>query len=123
MQFAKKLGLKRNQEGPELLNLFQSSLQFLEKSKAPFQAFHHHLYCWHQNLDRPLREYSPEIYDSAELEEIESQLAHFERDPDAIEKPVDSYPDLLIDEIESIWSSISENNDWKPFAEKIASFS
>lgn len=119
--FFKKIGVTPDSNPQKNKNLFYACLQFLEKSKAPYEAFFHDLYCWHQNLSEPLRNANPDFYDSPELEDIEIQLGQFQRDPQAKEKSPEDLKTLLIDEIESIWSAIDKNDDWQPFYKKINS--
>ncbi len=118
-EFARKIGIKVPENIQKIKNLFHLCLQFLEKSKCPYQAFFHHLYCWHQDLNRPLKEYSPEFYDSPWIEDIEKELGLMERSPQAKEKSIDDYQTLVIDEIESIWSEIDTKDNWQPFYKKI----
>ena len=118
--FAEKLGLEFESQKEEVSNFFYQCLQFLEKSKAPYSPFFHHLYCWHQNLDRPLREYSPQYYDNSDLEEIEIAMGHLQRDKEAIEKSENDFDDLVIDEIEKIWEQIDRKDDWSLFEQKVS---
>ena len=118
--FAKKVGILWDPSNKEIENFFYQCLQFLEKSKAPFAAFFHHLYCWHQDLDRPLKEYSLKHYDNSDIEDIEKSLGHLARDPEATEKTQDDFSDLLINEIEAIWDMIDKKDDWSAFHQKLA---
>ncbi len=117
--FARKLGLLEDSSKQEVQNLFYQCLQFLEKSKAPYEAFFHHLYCWHQDLNCPLQDYAPEYYKHPLLEEIEVQLGRMQRNPNAPERKREDLETLLIDEIESIWAAIDTNNNWSPFHQKL----
>ncbi len=120
-EFAQKIGIIAPEGSQKIKNLFNMCLQFLEKSKCPYQEFFHHLYCWHQDLNQPLKEYSPQYYDSLWIEDIEKELAQFERSPLAQEKNENDVITLYIDEIENIWSAIDQRDDWSPFNKKIDS--
>lgn len=119
--FAEKVGLDQDNPSDKVKNLFYSCLQFLEKSKAPYEAFFHDLYCWHQNLDKPLSQYCPQYYQGPIIEDIETLLGQLNRDTKAPEKTTAQPQSLLIDEIESIWSAIEQNNNWQPFHQKLKS--
>ncbi len=117
--FCDKVGIDRDNPQPDVQNLFYQCLQFLEKSKAPYEEFFHHLYCWHQDLDQPLKNLSPQHYDSPLIEEIEMAMGRMQRSKTAISKNLADLDTLLIDEIESIWSQIDKNDDWAAFHNKL----
>ncbi len=121
--FAKKIGVSSETAPEKLQNLFYLCLQFLEKSKAPYEAFFHHLYCWHQDLLRPLESYNPEFYKDDLIEQIQQELGQMQRDPNAKEKQAENFQTLLIDEIEQIWSAIEKSNNWTPFNKKLNALS
>jgi serine/tyrosine/threonine adenylyltransferase len=117
--FCKKMGVLENKDPRKTKNLFLLCLQFLEKSKAPYEEFFHHLYCWHQDFNQPLKNYNLNLYDNDDIEEIEKLLATFIRDPKASIKKVSGLETLLIDEIEKIWNEIDKKDDWSLFNNKI----
>ncbi len=117
--FCKKIGIATDNPTQDQQNLFYQCLQFLEKTQAPYEAFFHNLYCWHQDLTKPLNLYFDKKYQVTLLEEIEIQLGRMQRDPDAIEKNAADLETLLIDEIEAIWSDIDKKEDWTAFNKKI----
>lgn len=117
--FCKKIGIRSDSPKEKVRNLFYACLQFLEKSQCPYEAFFHHLYCWHQDLNQPLKKSSPTFYDNSAIDEICKELVQMDRDPLAPHRDVHDLQTMLIDEIESIWSEIDKNDNWKPFHDKI----
>ncbi len=112
--FCKKTGIDPIEPREKIKNLFYLTLQFLEKSKAPYEAFFNDLYCWHQDLNQPLRNLNRELYWNKEVEEIEKLLSELKRDPNAPFKTKSDLRTLLINQIEEIWKSIDQSNDWQP---------
>lgn len=117
--FFKKIGADFPQEKERAQNLFYLCLQFLEESRAPYEAFFHHLYYWHQELNFPLRDLSPQLYDNDKVEEIQSQLGQMGRSSQVTIKEREDYQTLLIDEIEAIWSAIDKDDNWNLFENKL----
>lgn len=116
--FCQKLGVRPSADPQKVKNLFYQVLQFLEKSKAPYEAFFNDLYCWHQDLQRPLKDYNP-LYDNDTMDDISKELVQLDRDPSAPEKKVGDLQTLLIDEIEAIWAAIDKRDDWSDFYQKL----
>lgn len=117
--FCQKLGICPPKNSSIVKNLFYLCLQFLEKSKAPYEQFFHDLYCWHQDLNQPLRQFNRDLYDNDSIEEIEKLLAGFERSPLAPNKRQQDCQTLLIDEVESLWQHIDTQDDWSPLITKL----
>lgn len=118
--FCEKIGVQF--DGTKIVdikNLFYLCLQFLQESKAPYTEFFHHLYCWHQDLNKPLNDFNPALYTTDLIEEIEKLLGRLPRNPNAPVKASDQVETLLIDEIESLWRHIEVDDNWEPFKRKI----
>lgn len=119
----RRLGL-RSAGQPADDALISAFFGFLEDSKAPFeQAW----FDWHGglgSLERARRSPSAELYASPAFAAVETALAGFEPDPAArLDHPyfAQARPcTMLIDEVEGIWASIAEAEDWSPLAAKLA---
>lgn len=117
--FGKKIGIAPEQNSTKVKNLFYQCLQFLEKSKVPYQSFFDDLYIWHQDLNRPLRDLNRLLYWNQDIEDIEKNLAELHRDSQAPEKTDGDRITLYYDEIEAIWSAIDQQNDWSLLYQKL----
>lgn len=120
--FLKRLNLKSKNEIRES-QLLTATFDFLDKSKIPFEQAFFDLY---GGLDRMKWQSSPDenLYLISEFKVVEKLLNHFEiANPELLKHPYlqnDRPESLIIDEIESLWSSIDKNDDWSPFNKKIA---
>ncbi len=120
--FFRRLNLKPKENATENQNLIAAFFNFLERPDVQFeQSFFD---CW-SLAPETRRKASPqgEAYLSSEFLEFQKHLEQYTLD--APEKAEHAYfaagqaCTLLIEEVESLWLSISENDDWKPFYNKI----
>lgn len=101
-------------------NLFDLGFRFLRQSQCGYSQFFHDgsRSLWQTPHSPNFKHYQGEQFFSFLKRAQEFPLM----DPQTKTYPVpdrDRAEDLLIDEIESIWSAISENDDWQPFSQKI----
>lgn len=122
--FTRRLWLKTqpDQEG----ELIQAAFKFLQLSKAPFEGF---FFDWLGGLESEniaLKGPRASYYQGDAFETFKRTLARFEcRDSDRrrqLHKKWRAHPSLVIEEVERVWEAIDQNDDWKPFEEKIESF-
>lgn len=116
----RRLNLKSKDKKENLL-LVQLFFEFLESSQAPFEQVFFDLHSartgkWELSSNK-------EYYEKENFSELKEHLLRFQ----AADKAFNQHPyflqnkaeTLLIDEIESLWTSIATNDDWKPFEEKV----
>lgn len=98
---------------------------FLEESRVGYDRFFFDWWGGAASATRASTSPAAELYAAASFSPLRTAIESYA--PSAPERLADPYfnaPDpcaLLIDEIESIWSSIADRDDWQPFEAKIAS--
>lgn len=121
--FLQRLNLKERNNTEELLAVF---FQFLEKEQPLYEQtfFDLHSGVNHEQAKQRLQNsIQKEIYQTESFMALEKVLKNFEIDNFAITQKKYFQKDkpctLLIDEIESIWKNIAENDDWSLFDQKL----
>lgn len=118
-RFMKRLNIKTST--PENIeSLLAHFFQLLDQRQIPFEQGFFDLYGgW--NIDRLKKSPYWEFYEKAN--DLENAFKHFEVfDTEKLKHPYfeNLKPQtLLIDEIESLWATIAEHDNWNPFYEKI----
>lgn len=116
----RRLNIKSKEKKDNLL-LVQLFFEFLESSQAPFEQVFFDLHSARRGKEQlsPNKKY----YSSGNFSELKEHLARF----DSADESLNQHPyfqqnvaeTLLIDEIETIWDSISKDDNWKPFEDKV----
>jgi uncharacterized protein YdiU (UPF0061 family) len=122
-----RLGLRTtwSEEGPgnKDLQFADSVYRFMHASQLGFEQFFFDWYGGLASEDRAARSPEAEKYKTFEFEEIKDEIGRYQTgEPDALSSTYfdrDRPCTLLIDEIESIWSDISDDDDWSAFATKL----
>ena len=122
-----RLGLRTtwSEEGPgeEDVQFANSVYKFMHASQVGFEQF---FFDWYGGLasdDRAARSPEADKYKTFEFEKIKDQLGRYQTGE--LDTLGSTYFDrdrpctLLIDEIESIWSDIADDDDWSSFAAKL----
>jgi uncharacterized protein YdiU (UPF0061 family) len=122
-----RLGLRTtwSEEGPgnKDLQFADSVYRFMHASQLGFEQFFFDWYGGLASEDRAARSPEAEKYKTFEFEEIKDEIGRYQTgEPDALSSTYfhrDRPCTLLIDEIESIWSDIADDDDWSAFATKL----
>src|SRR5690606_31757839 len=115
--FLEKLNIESGNDPEKIKELFYKCIEFLQKSKHPFEEFFHKTAYWLQNPKEKLSE----ILNHPSASEIETLLKNFKS---SASKPLfleEKPQTMLIDEVEAIWAPIAEKDDWSAFDKKINS--
>lgn len=119
-QIVRRLGLKSLSHEADT-KLASSVVQFLIKTRAPFEQFFFDWYCGMQSRERAAASVSAEFYSREEFEPVFAALSQFETFGNldhayfTREKPCT----MLIDEVEALWAPIAERDDWSAFYAKL----
>lgn len=123
-RFVDRLGLlSQGDERDEAL--FIITFNFLGASQVEFEQFFHDWYAGAISRERALRSPQAGKYTGRAFEAFEQALAAYHPTARAQARLKDSYfqrlrpCSLLIDEIEKIWDSIAESDNWSLFEKKI----
>jgi len=121
--YFRRLNLKHRSESEDDA-LLKALLDFLQKSQVPYEQA---LFDWQGGpASRARAKKSPvsEHYQTPAFQAFAKQLeAYSPAEPERLSHPYFERPrpcTLLIDEIEDIWSAISDRDDWRAFENKIA---
>jgi uncharacterized protein YdiU (UPF0061 family) len=122
-----RLGLRTtwSEEGPsdKDVQFANSVYKFMHASQLGFEQFFFDWYGGLASEDRAARSPEAEKYKTFEFEEIKDEIGRYQTgEPDALSSTYfhrDRPCTLLIDEIESIWSDIADDDDWSAFATKL----
>jgi uncharacterized protein YdiU (UPF0061 family) len=120
-----RLGLKPAGEEAAVA-LAKAMVEFLIASRAPFEQT---FFDWRggvANEARAKASPSASFYEAPEFAPLRAALAEHDTAPGALEHPYfrrSSPCTMLIDEVETIWSAISERDDWSALNQKISEIS
>lgn len=116
-----RLGLKPRGEDADMA-LAQSAFRMLAAGgeRLRWEPFFFDLFCGRDPRGGP----RAEVYAGGEYDELAERIAAYEPDrPERLADPWFLRPgpeELLIGEIEALWSGIAERDDWTPFETKLA---
>ncbi|MCB0348822.1 MAG: hypothetical protein KDD37_08295, partial [Bdellovibrionales bacterium] len=103
--------------------LFSATFTFLEASKCPFEDFFFDWFSYKERGHKALTGERAEYYKGDLFNQFYNLLKGFKCvDTDRIQSPYfarTSAESLYIEEIESIWQSISSDDNWNPLYEKL----
>ncbi|MBI1391451.1 MAG: YdiU family protein [Alphaproteobacteria bacterium] len=123
--FARRLGVASIGDDPKAgFENATALLTWMQMAEAPFQQVFHDWFCGvasaHRRRNSPLRA----LYDGPNFTSIRSILEAAAPDrPDRLEADYFDRPspcDMLIDDVEAIWSKIADADDWGAFEAKLA---
>jgi uncharacterized protein YdiU (UPF0061 family) len=103
--------------------LARAILQFLIETHAPFEQF---FFDWRGGLaseERAKRSSAAAFYDKSQFAAVRESFREHETAPGAADHPYFRRAEpctMLIDELEEIWASIAENDDWTALDAKLA---
>ncbi|MCA9645648.1 MAG: YdiU family protein [Polyangiaceae bacterium] len=121
----RRLGLTPNEPDSDVA-LAQAAVTFLERSRCSFAGFFFDWFGGELSRERALSGPRSRDYQRPEIEPLLSLWRDYTPRPGVTEALSDAYfrgetpCDLLIDEIESLWTHVAERDDWAPFEDKIA---
>ncbi|MEO1014561.1 MAG: YdiU family protein [Pseudomonadota bacterium] len=123
--FARRLGVTAlggtDREGFEAA---ATMLSWLEEARVPFQQVFHDWFGGSASEARAKKSANAEAYSGEDFMPVRTILTNAAPDrPDRLDHPYfdrPSPPDMLIDEVEAIWSAIAEREDWSVLEAKIA---
>jgi uncharacterized protein YdiU (UPF0061 family) len=119
-QILRRLGLKSISHEADT-KLASSVVQFLIKTRAPFEQFFFDWYCGLHSQKRAAQSANATFYSGEEFEPVFAALSQFE----AVGNLDHAYfgravpCTMLIDEVEALWAPIAERDDWSAFHEKL----
>lgn len=117
--FLRRMGLLGSHERAN--TLIRAWVSWAETQSTPFEALFHD---WQGGLaseERALAGPRGRVYDRRDFQPVRDAMAPFTpRDPEAAARARPDEPcDLLIEEVEAIWSEISSKDDWQPLYDKV----
>ncbi len=121
---ARRLGLSPR-GAPFDDDLVRATFDYLEASQVPFDPFFHDWYGGERSATRALEGPRRAFYDGAPFHRLRAIWGGYATArPERLEHPYfqrDDPCDLVIDELETIWSAIAEHDDWSPLEHKLSS--
>ncbi|NWG70470.1 MAG: YdiU family protein [Parvularculaceae bacterium] len=119
--FFRRLGLART--GGDDIRLANAVLGWLDATRAPYERFFFDWFCGRESAARRTASPLARDYESPEFGEAKALLlAATPERPGRLSHPYFAQSEpctMLIDEVERVWSSIAEADDWSPLAAKI----
>ncbi len=121
--FVHRLGVRS--QGPEMdRGISIGVLNFMRETDAPFEQFYFDWYGGGVSETRAMQSPAAPYYQAPNFEQVLALLRTYEpADPDRLSQEYfqSGRPcTLLIDEVESIWDRIAEDDDWSAFDQKLA---
>jgi uncharacterized protein YdiU (UPF0061 family) len=120
--FFRRLGLKR--EGPEDFALAIALLQWMEKTRVPFERPFFDWFCGRASEARARRSPFAGAYAADDFKPVRERLLAAEPDrPERLAHPYFARAEpctMLIDEVEALWAKIADADDWSGLAAKLA---
>ncbi len=121
-EYFRRLGLTRT--GAEDYAVVTELLRWMTASGAPFEQVMFDWFCGAASVDRASKSPVAELYEKEEFSPVRTALQAVA--PLRPERLAHAYFDgrkpctMLINEVEAIWATIAENDDWVPFENKCA---
>ncbi len=119
--FCRRLGLNPSGEGD--FDFIVSLMQWMEKTKIPFERFFFDWFCGRASSGRADESPAAALYLEPEFAPLKDRLFSF----DPIRSERLSHPHfagepctMLIDEVEAIWAHIADRDDWTALTSKLA---
>jgi uncharacterized protein YdiU (UPF0061 family) len=105
-------------------SLAKVMIEFLAKGTVNYGTFFHDLFGGAASLDKVRRGPRAKVYTGSNFDDLAAHLRGYAlrpcagRDVDLLQGEMPC--DLLVEEVESIWSAIADEDNWQPFEDKIA---
>ncbi|HBH90845.1 protein adenylyltransferase SelO family protein [Ponticaulis sp.] len=105
------------------LNFLTELFGWMTQSQVPWHQFFFDWFCGEKSETRANNSPSAELYTREDFGTVREYLRHYKDDrPERLAHPYFQRPSpetLLIDEIETLWSAIVDNDDWSLFEAKL----
>lgn len=120
------LGLKDGKSLRTDLEFLQQFYAWMTQSKVPWSQVFFDWFCGEESESRAMSSPISKFYESTEFAQVKRDLMAFE--PELPERLQHRYfgeegpVTLLIDDIESMWKCIADDDDWNPLSAKLQAF-